>query len=66
MFNEFFIEFHKRLDYICESEDIIKSNDFDDYIDFKKEFIIEHNLIDNDNLIIFILNSFFWWFYLYY
>jgi len=66
MFDNFFLEFHKKLDYIKESEILIRDNQFDDLNDFKKIFILEHNIIDNDDLIIFILNSFFWWFYFYY
>lgn len=66
MFNDFFIEFHNRLDIIKESVDIIKDDDFDNLNDFKKEFIVGHNLKDNDDLIDFLIYSFYWWFLIYF
>lgn len=66
MFNDFFIEFHNRLDIIKESVDIIKDDDFDNLNDFKKEFILGHNLKDNDDLIDFLIYSFYWWFSIYF
>jgi len=66
MFNDFFIEFHNRLDIIKESVDIIKDDDFDNLNDFKKEFIVGHNLKDNDDLIDFLIYSFYWWFSIYF
>ncbi len=66
MFNECFIEFHNKLDIIKESEDIIKDDSFDDLDELKKEFILGHNLQDNDDLIDFIIYSFYWWFSIYF
>lgn len=66
MFDYFFIEFYKKLDFIKESEEIIKSDDFDLLTDKKQAFIIEHNLKDNDDLLNFIVCSFYYWFLIYF
>lgn len=66
MFDYFFIEFYNRLDFIKEGEEIIKSNDFDYLIDEKQAFILEHHLKDNDDLIDFIIYSFYYWFLIYF
>ncbi len=66
MFDYFFIEFYKKLDFIKEGEEIIKSDDFDNLIDGKQTFILEHHLKDNDDLIDFIIYSFYYWFLIYF